>query len=172
MTRFLLIPVVCLAFVIGVGAHASAASKPSWKCVSGVCLGMSREATEHRFGAGDPRNLYFSVNVPGGRLWLSFFKEVDRVALDDATRLNYVSQIQTCDRLFRLPDGVVQGTRIPVGKTWRGYKLVANGSEFHPTAPVWEKRLQVGAKKIRVRLHVEKSRVKCLGLSRVFGVRR
>jgi len=71
--------------------------------------------------------------------------------------------------IFRLPDSVASGTKVPAGKTWRGYRFVAPGSEFNPLAAVWEKRVLVAAKKFRIRLHVEKGRVKCLGLSRVFG---
>jgi hypothetical protein len=148
---------------------AVAVPKPSWKCIQGVCVGTSREAVEYRFAGSADRfsgKLSFSVRVPGGRLWLTFFKQVDAVALDNVTPVKYVTKVETCDPLFRLPDGVMKGMRIPFGKRWRGYTFGYGGE---PYGPIWQKRVRVGSKTFRVRLHIVKARVNCIGLSRATG---
>jgi hypothetical protein len=170
---------VRLALVLGVFAivaltgdalgASSAGPKPSWRCVAGVCVGTSREAVEYRFAGYADRfgdKLSFSVRVPGGHLQLLFVKEVDAVSLDNATPVNHVTKVETCDPLFRLPDGVVKGTPIPFGKTWRGYRFGYGGE---PYGPIWQKRVREGSKTLRVRLHILKGRVNCVGLSRPTG---
>lgn len=170
-SRSLLVPAVRLFGVIvvivalGLPLTASAAPQPAWKCLSAVCVGTSRAEIEYRFGRSDKR-LYFSVKVPGGRVWLAFFKEVDAVALDHVTAVNRVTKVETCDPIFRLPDGVVKGTMIPFGKRWHGYKFGYGGE---PYGPIWQKWVRVGSMTVRVRLSIEKARVTCVGLSRISG---
>ncbi len=157
---------LALAMAVQATAAASAEPQPSWSCISGICVGTSREAIEYRFAGHADRfsdKLSFSVRVPGGEVWLLFVKQVDSIALDNATPVNYVTKVLTCDPILRLPDGVRMGTRIPFGKTWRGYKFGYGGE---PYGPMWQKRVRVRGKTVRVRLYMLKGRVDCVELAR------
>jgi hypothetical protein len=159
--------VIVVAVALALPLTASTAPKADWKCIAGICVGTSRAEIGYRFNryGGPETSLWWRVRVGGGRVFMTFFKEVDAVALDNITRTNFVTKVETCDPIVRLPDGVTIGTKIPFGNWWRGYKFGYGGD---PYGPIWQKRIHVGSRTIRVRLIIEKGRVVCVSLSRLW----
>jgi hypothetical protein len=68
--------------------------------------------------------------------------------------------VSTCDPIFALPDGTVDGTRIPFRDRWNGYqKRLFEGGVIG-----WEKTVRSGLTKIKVFLIMNKGRVDCVYL--------
>jgi hypothetical protein len=128
--------VIVVAVALALPLTASTAPKADWKCIAGICVGTSRAEIGYRFNryGGPETSLWWRVRVGGGRVFMTFFKEVDAVALDNITRTNFVTKVETCD----------------------------------PYGPIWQKRIHVGSRTIRVRLIIEKGRVVCVSLSRLW----
>jgi hypothetical protein len=163
---------VCLVTAAVTSAHATPAADtvtPSWVCIKGLCIGHSRDRIDYRYGPNwNGGRLSRSLKVPGGSVGVAFYRELvlDYVALDNVKPTNHVTGVGTCDPVFRLPDGVELGTRIPFGRYWKGYKRV---NLFEPgPRPGWRRFVTVGGKKVRVTLDIDQGRVRCVSIARVF----
>lgn len=157
--------------VLALPAHGfSDPTKPSWMCVSGVCLGNSRASVDYRFGFPDGPDIPSrDLRVRGGRLHVCFWRCRNAVTEDGFTYYggtirpaNRVLNVSTCDRIVRLPDGVTIGTPIPFSSRWKGYRrITGEGGAFE-----WEKHVRFGSQTVTVSLLMNKGRVFCIGLER------
>lgn len=145
---------------------ASAAPKPNWKCISGVCLGTTVAAMYYRYGADSAQQsggegvVYWEIGVPGGRVGATNPGDMCRAS-------KRITRIGTGDPIVTLPDGVQIGTKIPFGKTWRGYTYFTHG-DFNSA---WRKRIVVNKTKIEVVLDMTRGRVTGVGLQLGWNLR-
>ena len=142
--RVLGFALVIVTATLAVPLSGDAASpKPSWTCISGICLGNSRDALDYRFGTVAPDLPSREIHVQGGRVRACFWRCTDAVTEDGFTHYggtqrpaNNALTVSTCDRVVRLPDRVSVGQRIPFGTRWNGYRQIRmEGSAFG-----WEAR--------------------------------
>jgi hypothetical protein len=78
-----------------------------------------------------------------------------------------ITRIGTSDPIVQLPDGVEIGTKIPFGRTWRGYTYFMHGDGNS----AWRKRVSVNNAKIEVKLFMSKGRVTSIMLDLGWNLR-
>jgi hypothetical protein len=139
-------------------------SKPSWTCISGVCVGTTVAAMYDRYGPdwATPYDGAVSagIAVPGGRVYVTNIGDLCR-----ATKR--ITTISTSDPIFRLPDGVQTGAKLALGPKWRGYTRITHAD----SGSAWRKRISVKGAKIEVRLETLKSRVTGVRLTLGWNIR-
>src|SRR5205823_3745299 len=106
----------------------AAATRPSWRCIAGICLWESRETIVHKYGGFVNDIPSRTIRVPRGRVWACFWRCTNAVTEDGFTYYggterpaNRLLTVSSCDAVFRLPDGTVHGTPTPPGARWKGY---------------------------------------------------
>jgi hypothetical protein len=148
-------------------AAQSANPKPSWRCITGICLWESRQAIDYEYGIKASNIPPARSASPADKSGRAFWRCTDAVTEDGFTYYggtqrpaNRLLTVSTCDPIFRLPDGTVHGTRIPYRDRWNGY----NQRRFEGGVIGWEKTVHTGRTKINVSLLVNQGRVDCVYL--------
>jgi hypothetical protein len=160
--------VAAVALVASQGGAASGPT-PSWTCIAGICLGHSRASLGYRFGRLAADIPSRRVSVRGGHVWACFWRCTNAVTEDGFTYYggrirpaDRVLTVSTCDRLFRLRDGITTGTPIPFGQRWHGYRRITlEGGVFG-----WKKRVRLKTQTAIVTLSTVRGRVRCVDLER------
>jgi hypothetical protein len=154
----------CLALPV---TAQGASPKASWRCIAGICLWESRDQINYDYGVAADDIPSRTLHVPGGRVWACSWRCNDAVTEDGFTYYggtqrpaNRLLNVSTCDPIFRLPDGVAAGTRIPFRDRWNGY----HRRLFEGGAIGWQKTVRSGRTQINVSLQMNKGRVYCVSL--------
>jgi len=154
-----------VAMTAGVTNASSTAVKPSWKCISGVCLGTTVAAMNYRYGAGWAESS--GDGVVGGEIKVSDGHVYATNTGDLCRATKRITRISTSDPIVRLPDGVQMGTKIPFGRTRRGYTYFTHG-DFNSA---WRKRVVVNRVRVEVMLFMTRGRVTSVGLNLGWNLR-
>jgi hypothetical protein len=148
-----------------VGAGASLAVEPVWGKMGGIAVGMLQEAVIYNQGLGhresctdkgcaDVRD-YDGVQV---------IFEHGRVGSVNCAAPGPLAG-HGCPNGFVLPDGVALGTRVPFGKSWRGYiRYIPPDAQYDFF--YWKKHVRIDGRLIGVYLMIEKGKVIGIGEGR------